>query len=134
MIDWEALQHECQYQTSQSGGPGGQHANKVETQVELRFAIPASQVLTPKQQGQVLDHLPHRITKDQVLILRSSESRSQTQNKERVQRRFRQLIQQALTPARRRKPTRPPRRAQEKRLDQKKRRSEKKQGRKPPTF
>jgi len=126
------LLSECWYQTSQSGGPGGQHANKVETQVELRFDVGASEQLSPAQKLRVMQRLGPRLTKDDVLLLRGNESRSQQQNKERVQKRFLALIDWALTPPKPRKRSQPPRRAKEKRLEQKRRRSEKKQWRKPP--
>lgn len=126
------LLSECWYQTSQSGGPGGQHANKVETQVELRFDVAASQVLSAHQKLRILDRLANRLTKDGVLLLRNQDTRSQQANKERVQKRFFTLIDWALTPPKPRKRSRPPRRAKEQRLDQKRRRSEKKQWRKPP--
>lgn len=123
---------ECSYQTSQSGGPGGQHANKVETQVELRFDVAASERLSPTQKLRVMERLGPRLTKDDVLLLRCNESRSQQRNKEHVQKRFLTLVDWALTPPKSRKRSRPPRRAKEKRLEQKRRRSEKKQWRKPP--
>jgi ribosome-associated protein len=126
------LLSECWYQTSQSGGPGGQHANKVETQVELRFDVAASEALSPTQKLMVMERLGPRLTKNDVLMLRCHESRSQQQNKERVQKRFLALIAWALTPPKSRKRSRPPRRVKEKRLEQKRRRSEKKQWRKPP--
>ena len=128
------LLQECEYRTSQSGGPGGQHANKVETQVELRFDVAASDHLSAYQKLRVMDRLANRLTKDNVLLLRCNESRSQQSNKERAQKRFLSLLDWALTPPKPRKRSRPPRRAKEKRLEQKRRRSEKKQWRKPPDY
>jgi len=131
-MDRTALLAECTFVTGPSGGPGGQHANKVETQVTLRFAVGASQVLTPAQQEMVRRHLATRISQEDILQLHAREARSQRANKEVVQARFLRLIDQALTPPRPRKATRPSRAARERRLDAKKRRSEKKQWRRPP--
>ena len=132
-LDTEALLAECTYQTSQSGGPGGQHANKVETQVTLRFSVTDSQFLADWQKDRLRQQLQSRLTKDDELLVHSNDTRSQHRNKELVQKRFLTLLKQALRPPKVRKKTRPSRRANQKRLDAKKRRSEKKQMRKPPS-
>lgn len=132
--DITALLSECTYQTAQSGGPGGQHANKVETQVTLRFSIPESEGLAPWQKERLIQQLQPRLTKDQVLLVNSNDTRSQHRNKELAQKRFLTLIRQALRPPKVRKKTRPSRRANQKRLDAKKRRGDKKKWRKPPSF
>jgi ribosome-associated protein len=133
-MDLQPLLTECRYQTSQSGGPGGQHANKVETQVELRFDVAGSALLSPHQKLRIMEQLASRLTKDDVLLMRSNESRSQLINKDRVQQRFLTLLRWALTPPKPRKHTRPTRGSKERRLDHKRRRGEKKQWRKPPDW
>lgn len=131
-MDLTPLLTECTYQTSPSGGPGGQHANKVETQVTLRFAVRASRILSLAQQDLICARLASRLTQGGELLLHAREARAQRANKEAVQARFLRLIAHALVPVRPRRPTRPPRQANAQRLQAKKRRSEKKQWRRPP--
>ena len=48
---------ELQFKFTPSGGPGGQHANKVNTRVELRFDVAGSSALGPRQRSRLLDRL-----------------------------------------------------------------------------
>lgn len=111
---------------TRSGGPGGQHVNTSSTKVELRFDVDATQRLTDEQKRRVHAALGNRITKDGVLVLTSSEHRSQTRNREAVIARFATLVGDALRPPRRRQRTRPTRASKERRLEAKRRRSDKK--------
>lgn len=131
-MDLTPLLSECTYQTSHSGGPGGQHVNKVETQVTLRFAVRASRLLSEAEQEMICARLASRLTSEDVLLVQARAARSQRANKEAAQERFLRLIAHALTPPRPRKATRPSRAAKERRLEAKKRQSEKKQRRRPP--
>ena len=128
-MNWQALLQECTFSTSRSGGPGGQHANKVDTQVELRFDLMASMHLSTFQKQLAKDRLSSRLTKDQVLIIKANTERSQIANRKQAEQRFQALLEWATVPPRRRKKPRPPRSFHRKRLEQKKRRSEKKQNR-----
>ncbi|HKJ43422.1 MAG TPA: alternative ribosome rescue aminoacyl-tRNA hydrolase ArfB [Sunxiuqinia sp.] len=120
------LSSEFEFQTSRSSGPGGQNVNKVNSRVELRFNIPASQVLNDDQKTKLLDKLASRLTNDGTLILAAQKERSQVQNKERVIERFYNLLAKSLRPVRKRKATKPTRSSIEKRLNNKKQKSEKK--------
>jgi len=126
------IEKELRFNTSRSGGPGGQHANKTETQVELRFHIPASEILTQEEKQRLLEKLSHRITREGELILTDESSRSQVKNRERVVEKFYRTLEEALKKPKKRKPTKPSKAAKRKRLDQKKKHSEKKHMRKPP--
>jgi len=126
------IEKELQFHTSRSGGPGGQHANKTETQVELRFNLHESQVLSEEEKERLLKKLSNRITKEGELILSAESSRSQVRNKEEVLERFYEMVDKALTKPKKRKPTKPSKAAKRKRLDEKKKHSEKKDKRKPP--
>lgn len=123
---------ELRFRFSRSGGPGGQHVNRTETQVELLFDVAGSASLTDYQKSRILDKLKGYIDKQGVLHLVSGSTRSQSQNRTEVIERFRELLAWALRPGKRRKPTRPSRAARERRLAAKKRRSEKKRQREPP--
>ncbi|MDX1622006.1 MAG: alternative ribosome rescue aminoacyl-tRNA hydrolase ArfB [Nitriliruptorales bacterium] len=125
-------EHELEFRTSRSGGPGGQGVNTTASKVELRFDIDASEALSDKQKQRLHSRLDNRITTDGVLIIQSSEHRSQHQNREAAVARFQAVVGEAIQPAKRRKKTRVPRSQKRKRLEDKRRRSEKKRLRKPP--
>ena len=120
------------FSTSRSSGPGGQHVNKTETKVELRFHIPSSEILMDKEKDRLLRELANRINTEGDLIISSQEHKSQAKNKEETIEKFYELIAGALKPKKKRKRTRPSKAARERRLNEKKMQSEKKQQRKPP--
>ena len=126
------VDRELRFNTSRSGGPGGQHANKTETQVELRFQVRESEVLSEEEKQRLVSKLAHRLTQEGELILTDESSRSQVKNKERVTEKFYSLLEEALKKPKKRKPTKPSKAAKRKRLEEKKKHSEKKQMRKPP--
>jgi ribosome-associated protein len=117
---------EVELSFSRSGGPGGQNVNTVATKVELRFDIEASRTLTDQQKARIREQLANRITKDGVLLIQSSEHRTQHDNRRAAVGRFRNLLREAVRPPKRRIPTRRSRAANERRLEQKRRRAEKK--------
>lgn len=121
--------HEIDYRFTTSGGPGGQHANKASTRVELLWNVTASQTLGLRQRQRILGALRNRIDKDGNLRLTSDRHRSQMQNRSDVTERFRALIHDALIPAKPRVRTGPTRAAKERRLQDKKRRSQTKRAR-----
>ncbi len=110
---------------SPSGGPGGQHANKVSTRVELRFDILGSPSLGPRQRARLLDRLGPE------LRLVVDDERSQLRNRQLAVDRFRQRIADALHVEKARRPTRPSRGATERRLAAKRHLSERKRNRRP---
>ncbi|MFP4620741.1 MAG: alternative ribosome rescue aminoacyl-tRNA hydrolase ArfB [Bacteroidales bacterium] len=126
------FEKEFQFNTARSGGPGGQHANKTETQVELRFSIPESQILNEEEKQRMLKKLSSKVTKEGELIVTAESKRSQLQNKEEAMEKFYSMVEKALKKPKKRKPTKPTRAAKKKRLEEKKKHSEKKAKRKPP--
>lgn len=129
-MNYEDLNKEVTYRTSRSGGAGGQHVNKVSTKVELLFNVNDSSILTERRKLIISEKLSNRISLDGVLALKCDETRSQSANKEIVFERFVNLIKTALTPVKKRRPTKPSRSSVRKRLDSKKKHSEKKSNRK----
>lgn len=123
---------ELEFRFSRSGGPGGQHANRSETRVELLYDVARSPSLTEVQRELLSERLDRLIDQDGVLHLVSSESRSQHQNRQAVIARFVALLQEALRPRKKRRATRPSRGSRERRLEEKRRHSVKKRGRRPP--
>lgn len=104
-----------------AGGPGGQHVNKNATAVHLRFDIRASS-LPEAYRTRLLAMQDHRITADGVVVIKAREHRSRELNIQSALGRLRELIQAAGTTPKARRPTRPSRRARERRTDEKKQR------------
>ena len=111
---------------SRSSGPGGQHVNKVSTKVELRFNVMESDLLTAEEKEIIRIKLASKMNLEGEIILVCQSERSQLQNKEKVIEKFYVLLSRALTPVKKRKPTKPSRAAIEKRLEKKRLQSEKK--------
>lgn len=122
-------ENEIMYTASRSGGPGGQHVNKVSSRVTLRFDVAASSSLTDEQKQRIMTRLATRLSKDGVLSIVAQQQRSQAANRNAALARFVALLRAALTPETPRRPTRPAREATERRLSEKKRRSRLKQER-----
>lgn len=109
-----------------SGGPGGQHANKASTRVELRFDVERSSVLSPAQKRRVAGRL------GPVVRVVADDERSQARNRELARQRLAEQLRAALVPPRRRVPTRPTRGSKERRLQGKRQQAERKAARRKP--
>ena len=120
---------EFETKATRSSGAGGQHVNKTSSRIEITWNVRNSSVLSDEQKQIVQERLASRISGDGVLRVVSSETRSQTQNRERAEARLVDLIRRALTPRKKRKPTRRPHSADEARLASKKLHSKKKRER-----
>jgi len=111
--------NELEISTSRSGGKGGQHVNKAETRITIRWNIKNSIALDEKQKQRIIQNLQSRLTKDYELIIHNSESRSQQQNKENALKILAQIIRKALYIPKKRIKTRVPKKEKEKRLREK---------------
>lgn len=116
----DLLLQELQFKAVRSGGAGGQHVNKVSTKVELIFDLENSQALLPTEKERISQKLSSRLTKENVLLLQSDESRSQHTNKDLVIKKLFDLLEKALRVQKRRIKTKPSKSAIEKRLQSKK--------------
>jgi ribosome-associated protein len=115
---------ELSFRYSRSSGPGGQHAQKSSTRVELLFDVRGSPSLTDAQRTRVLERLAGYVDTAGVLHLTSQSERSQLRNKEEIIARFQTLMREALKQRKRRKVSRPTSKSKEQRLREKKQRSQ----------
>jgi len=123
---------ELRESASRSSGPGGQHVNKSNTRVTLRWNIESSAALSDRQRARLRVRLAGRLTGDGDLVVHAGQARSRARNQERARQRLAALARDALSVQRTRVATRPSAGARRRRLDQKKRRSSLKGQRKPP--
>ena len=107
---------------SRSGGPGGQHANTSDTKVTVELALDDAE-------------LPEAVTTrlrdahGDTVRASSADSRSQFRNRQLARKRLADIVDGAARPPRRRRPTKPSRGAERRRLEAKRRQSEKKKNR-----
>ena len=123
---------ELAFRFSPSGGPGGQHANRSNTRVELVWNLDGSDALGPRQKARVRRRLRTRVEADGSLRVVADEHRSQAQNRREALARLAGLVAAALEVPKQRVPTRPSRASQRRRVDRKRRRGETKRLRRPP--
>lgn len=106
-----------------SQGAGGQNVNKVSTAIHLRFDIEASS-LPDYYKQELLKLNDRRITDQGVVVIKAQEHRSQEKNREEALIRLQELIQSVTVIKRKRRPTKPTRSSQKKRLDHKNKRGQ----------
>ena len=103
-----------------SGGPGGQHANTANTRAELVFEIADSTSLTNRQRDLLQQTFGPRVR------VVADDARSQTRNRQEAIERLTTKLAEALVPKPRRRPTKPTRGSNRRRLEAKKRQSRRK--------
>jgi ribosome-associated protein len=127
----EIPERELRWRFSRSSGPGGQSVNTADSRVELSFDVAASSALGPVQRSRALERLAGRLV-DGVLTIAASEERSQLRNREAARERLARLLAEAVAPPPpKRRPTKPSRRAVERRLEAKRLRGRTKRLRRP---
>ena len=127
--DWVIPAAELSERFSRSSGPGGQGVNTTDSRVELSVDLTRPHVVPDRWRARVLDRLASRLV-DGVLTVSASEHRAQLDNRRAARDRLAELLRRAAAPPpRKRRPTRPTRGSQERRLAEKKRRGQTKRGR-----
>jgi len=123
---------ELRWRFSRSSGPGGQSVNTSDTKVEVRFDVANSPALSEFLRRRALDRLAGRLINGE-LVITASEHRSQLRNREAALARLAEVLSAALAPEpRRRRPTKVPKGAVERRLQHKRTRGEVKRNRADP--
>ncbi len=109
---------EMEFTAVRAQGPGGQNVNKVSSAIHLRFDIAASS-LSDSDKQQLLETSDQRITKDGVVIIKAQQFRTQERNRQDAIQRLHEFLENALYRQKMRKPTRPTRGSQQRRLNSK---------------
>ena len=117
---------EFQWSFVRSGGPGGQNVNKVASKAVLHWDLGASPSLPQVVKTRLANLNRRRVTTEGVLVLTSQRYRDQDRNRQDCLDKLRELVLEAATLPKPRKPTKPTRGSQERRLQAKKRQSERK--------
>ncbi len=131
-MNTEILHKELEFNAVRSGGPGGQHANKVSSKIILSFHLDSSKAFSENEKDSLFKNLQKRLTKENILILTCDERRSQHQNKTIVTKRFFNIIEQAIQTKKKRIVTKPSSVSKVKRLEKKKKTAYKKALRRKP--
>lgn len=116
--------HELEIKASRASGPGGQHVNKSNTRISIRWNIQESHALDDIQKRNVLKNLASELTNEGELIVHNGSSRSQAKNKKTALEVLAHKVAQALYVPKQRMKTRTPKGVKESRLKEKKQRSE----------
>jgi ribosome-associated protein len=122
---------ELHWRFDTSGGPGGQHANRSATRVELSWDLAATSAVSERTRRQVLERLGKRAPGGVVTVI-AADTRSQWRNRSIARHRMQEVLTEALREDPDRVATRVPKTVRKRRLERKRRRSETKRLRHPP--
>ena len=115
---------ELSFVCCRASGPGGQHVNRTDSAVQLRFSVATSPSLPDDIRQRLLTQAKRFLTSEGMLLLECDTHRSQQKNREECVRRFVELVRAASRPPKVRRPTKPTPASRERRLQSKKRHSE----------
>jgi ribosome-associated protein len=120
---------EFEFDFVRSSGPGGQRVNKVSTKAILRWNVRASKSLPEAVRRRLVAANRRRITREGHLVITSQRFRDQGRNTADCLAKLREIVARAAVVPKRRKPTRPTKASQERRLKHKRKQSERKRSR-----
>ena len=114
---------------SRSGGPGGQHVNRRNTRVTIRWNLQESSALDATLRARAMRRLGERLTRRNHLVVHASRHRSRARNRDLARERLAELLREALVQRSKRVTTSPSRSSRRRSLESKRRRGSLKQGR-----
>lgn len=120
---------EFEFISQRSRGPGGQNVNKTNSSIQLRWNFLDSQILSDEQKSIIGRKLSAIISTENVLYIRSDVHRDQDMNKKEVLQRLQQVLIKAFHKPKPRRPTKPTKSSQRKRVETKRHKSEIKKSR-----
>lgn len=117
------------WSASRSSGPGGQHVNKTNSRVTLRFDLENCPGLGIGWRERFKTQFGSRLNNDGVVVIHSEQHREQPRNLADAKERLAAMLLACQSPPKKRRPTKPTRGSQRRRIEAKKRTGEKKQSR-----
>lgn len=120
------LLQELSFEFTRSRGAGGQHVNRTESAVILRWNLLATQAFSEHEKERLLGKLGGQLNNEGELLIRAENFRDQDSNRKEALRRFEEILQKALFVPKKRIKTKPTKGSQRRRLDSKKNHSNKK--------
>jgi ribosome-associated protein len=111
-------------ETTRSGGPGGQHANTTDTAVRIRLHLGSLHEVHPAVIARVRRAFPGYVTSDDELVVACRNSRSQSANLDAAYDRMAEMFRENLRPPKKRRPTKPTKSSQRRRMDEKTKRGQ----------
>lgn len=111
---------EVQYETTRSRGPGGQHVNRTESAVILRWPVVSSTAISEEQKSLIFSKLRNLMNNAGELLFRSDEFRSQEDNRKSCEEKLWRALEKAFFKPKKRIATKPSRSSQRKRVAGKK--------------
>jgi ribosome-associated protein len=124
---------EFEWTYARSGGPGGQNVNKVASKAQLRWAMAANNSIPEAVKARLRDAHPSRVTTEGDFLVVSQESRDQETNKELCLEKLAEFVRRAAVVPKVRRPTKPTKGSQRRRLEDKKRAADRRNNRRSDT-